>query len=150
MTLGKLNKLLAAEPALARYKVRVLLKRDQDDLARVAVDRVEFDERDADLNLVVGQSSAAATIPDLAALLSTSRAYPDSTPLFVRHYVDPSLHAPDFRSVIETRRFIHTPRNQKRRRLDYWSGSRAWRIYSMIRPNQSLERTADRHENSKQ
>jgi len=96
MTLGKLNKLLAAEPALARYKVRVLLKRDQDDLARVPVDRVEFDERDADLNLVVGQKSAAATIPDLAALLSTSRAYPDSTPLFVRHYVDPGLHAPDF------------------------------------------------------
>ena len=64
MTIGELNALLAAEPALASYKVRVLLKRNDDDLAQVPIDRIEFDERDADLNLVIGESKSSAGVGD--------------------------------------------------------------------------------------
>jgi len=96
MTIGELNALLAAEPALASYKVRVLLKRNDDDLARVPIDRIEFDERGSDLNLVIGESKSSAGVGDFLAFLSEGRRYPDSTPLFVRHYVNSGLHAPDF------------------------------------------------------
>jgi hypothetical protein len=87
--------LIAAEQATASYKVRILLKRDDDNLARVSVDRIEFDERDADLNLVVGDNSATG-VSDFLTLLSDTSRYSDNTPLFVRHYVDPAIQRPHF------------------------------------------------------
>lgn len=96
MTLGELNELVEAQPELGRSKLRVLLKRDHEDLARVPVHSVEFDERDADLNLVVDESDSVAGIADFAAFLSTSSVYPASTSIFARHYVDPALRSPDF------------------------------------------------------